>query len=451
MMLIATILFSCEENEVAFYAPESDGIYFNYENDNEFETSVNFANYIVGDSTFLTVRVKLKTLGYLAEQDRRVVLKTEPVESYDLAQIEMPEIIVPAGETEINATIKVLRPAERQKKYAVRLSIDGTSSESQIGEGVEEKATFTIYSEETYEKPSGWDNGPAFYFGEWNVEKHRFLGKVTKDDLYYKGYWLDSYNIAAVDSIRRYYVENPEAEIIENIDIPFVAPSWPSEDPNTPYTKPSYWGTLHDKYMGTYNGCTFARFAQENGINTANEYEYFTNTEENMKAVNIQAVYTMSKVYNQLFQGANSPNSFYMTYNVPLLTELLDSYTYEDPICWTNYTRFNTIITRGDDGKDDGKVETTAIYLADYYGDYSIEKYKFMIKTLLNAKGQNNFSLWYMFPVTHDFNGHLQWAQGNNSIIQLKECYDLFTTEYKKAPAGTYNFTFPENVQFPGI
>lgn len=445
---MVTAIFSCKEDKVAFYAANSDGIYFNYSNDNEFETSVNFAKYIVGDSTFLSVNVKLKTLGYLSEQDRKVILKAEPVESYELAQIEIPNIIVPAGKTEVNAIIKVLRPAEQQKKYAVRISIDGESSEGQIGEGIEEKASFTIYSEETYEEPSSWGNSPVYYFGDWNITKHRFLGKVTKNDTYDQYNWLEEYNIAAVDSIRRYYVENPEAEIIQEIDIPFVAPSWPSEDPNTPYSKPTYWGTLHDKYMGTYNGCTFARFAQENGVNTANEYYYFTNTEENMKEVNIKAVYTMSKVYNQLFQGANIPNTFRTTYSVPLIEDMLENYTYEDPDCWVDYTSQNKAVTN--DSKDDGKEETsTSIYITDYYGDYSIEKYKFMIKTLLKTKGEKEFSLWYMFPVIHDFNGHLQWAEGNASINQMKECYDLFINEYKKAPEGTYNFTFPENVKFP--
>lgn len=449
---MATTIFSCKENEVAFYAANSDGVYFNYENDNEFETAVNFANYIVGDSAYLSVNIKLKTLGYLSDQDRRVILKTNPVESYELAQIEIPEIIIPAGKTEVDATIKILRPAEMQKKYAVRLTIDGSSSESQIGEGIEEKAAYTIYSEETYQQPNGWGNSPVFYFGEWNITKHRFLGKATGDDAYYNYYWLEDYNIIAVDSIRRYYEENPDAEIIAELDIPFVAPSWPSDDPNSPYSKPSYWGALQEKYMGTYNGCTFAEFAEANGVNTANEYEYFASTEENMQEVNIKAVYTMSKVYNQLFQGANSPSSFYMSYWVPLIEDLLDRYTYEAPECWTDYANLNTISTKAD-GKDDGKGETTTIpvYITDYYGDYSIEKYKFMIKTLFEAKGQEAFSLWYMFPVTHDFNGHLQWDDGSNSVEQIKECYDLFINEYKKAPAGTYNFTFPENVQFPGI
>lgn len=111
-----------------FYAAGSDGIYFNYEDENQanFEASVNFADYIVGDSAFLSVPVKLKTLGYLADHDRRVVLKENPVESYQQATIEIPEIIMPAGETELDVVIKVLRPAEINTRYAVRLTMTVT-------------------------------------------------------------------------------------------------------------------------------------------------------------------------------------------------------------------------------------------------------------------------------------------------------------------------------------
>uniref|UniRef100_UPI003FF0A6E7 DUF4843 domain-containing protein n=1 Tax=Phocaeicola sp. TaxID=2773926 RepID=UPI003FF0A6E7 len=176
---------SCNENEVPFYAAGSDGIYFNYEDENQanFEASVNFADYIVGDSAFLSVPVKLKTLGYLADHDRRVVLKENPVESYQQATIEIPEIIMPAGETELDVVIKVLRPAEINTRYAVRLTIDGNSSESQIGSGVTEKAAFTIYSEETYSQPANWNNVTRF-FGTWTPEKHIFLARVTGNDPY---------------------------------------------------------------------------------------------------------------------------------------------------------------------------------------------------------------------------------------------------------------------------
>ena len=90
LTLVAACLTSCNENEVPFYAADSDGIYFNYTEENEFTASVNFANYMVGDSTFLSVPIKLKTLGYLSEQDRRVVLKEEAVDSYEKPRWKYP-------------------------------------------------------------------------------------------------------------------------------------------------------------------------------------------------------------------------------------------------------------------------------------------------------------------------------------------------------------------------
>lgn len=173
LALLTTGLASCEEEQVGFYASGQDGIYFNYENEKEFEQSVNFADYITADSAFLSVWVKLKTVGYLSDQDRKVTLKQEQMEAYRQADIEIPEIVVPAGAAEVNVRVKVLRPKLQDIKYAVKLSIDGSNG---LADGIKEKASFTIYAEETYEQPGVWNSDPKTYFGEWNVAKHRFLG-----------------------------------------------------------------------------------------------------------------------------------------------------------------------------------------------------------------------------------------------------------------------------------
>lgn len=452
--VMAMALLSCNENEVPFYSANSDGIYFNYENDVEFQKSVNFADYLTVDSAYLTIEISMKTLGYLADQDRHVTLKAEPVEEYELAELEIPDIIVPAGATEINAQIRVMRPQTLQKMYAAKLRIDGTSTETQIGEGVEEKAGYTIYVQESYAKPNGWENCMP-YFGEWNVEKHRFLGRVTQDNTYYTQSDLTPYNIAAVDSVRRYHREHPDEPINPNLDIPFIdCTRFYFPQPDYPYSRPDYWTNIHNEYLGSYHSYTFSNLGYLNGLNTVNEYEFYTPTEENMKEVNRIAVNTMSSFYNSYFRTGMSPDSFRDQYFVPILNELLDSYELVPPTCWVDFVRPATQVVpldTKDDGKDDGKGDgkpTDEIYMSDFYGEYSDAKYRFMIKTLLEVHGESSFFLWHMFPVVDFWNeGKLSWTSAG--VDRVKECYNLFTQKLAENP-GAYDFTFPENVNWPG-
>ena len=109
----------------------------------------------------------------------------------------------------------------------------------------------------------------------------------------------ESYNVAAVDSIRTYYAEHPEAE--KTINIPLLAIStWSSYQ----YAQPPYWNALHDRYLGSYNPTMFGNYCQSYNINTVNEYDEFTGTEDNLREVNKKAVYAMTSYINQQFQMA---------------------------------------------------------------------------------------------------------------------------------------------------
>lgn len=429
-------LASCNENEVPFYAANSDGIYFNYDSENgdAFETSVNFANYMVGDSAYLSVPIKMKTLGYLSEQDRHVVLKAEAVESYEQAEVEIPEIIVPAGETEINVVVRALRPAEKNTMYAVKLSVDGESSESQIGAGVTERAGFTIYVEETYLQPSSWNN-VVYQFGEWTEEKFIFLAKVTGNDRYYEDPSMaETYNVAAVDSLRTYYEENHNAEKV--IDIPII-----KLDPysGNAYGKPYYWGELQDRYMGAYNEATFGYYCSAFGVTTSTEADEFASTEENMAEVNKKAVNAMTSFFNQQYQQGSSLSYANEQYKVPILPELVAEYELEEPYWWTNVP--STTPPGG---------TPTGIFMDDYYGAYSDSKYHFMFETLSEALGEE-FSLAYIFPVCSDFMGGNMWdymLSPDMAQQQVQRCHDLLLEKYDENP-GAYDFDFPRTIVFP--
>ena len=443
LALAAACLASCNKNEVPFYAANSDGIYFDYDPDDEnsFETSVNFANYIVEDPEYLTVPVKLKTLGYLSEQDRRVVLKAEAVDSYELAEVEIPEIVVPAGETEIEVEVKALRPAQTNTTYAVHLSVDGESSESQIGSGVTEQSGFTIYVEDSYSQPAAWVN-VSYYYGEWTAEKHILLAKVTGiNNFYENGSMGEMYNTMAVDSLRTYYAENPDAEKV--VEIPIINLSgW-----NGTYEQPYYWGELQDRYMGPYNMTVFCYYCNAFGINTSNEADEFASTEENMAEVNKKAVNAMMSYYNQQYQMGSSLAYASQQFSVPMLSELMGEYEIVEPYWWVNVP--STTPPGG---------TPTGIFIEDYYGEYSEAKYRFMIETLAEALG-DSFTLTYMFPVCSDYMGGNTWDSSlspywdYNEAAQIakqriQECHDLFLEKLNENP-GAYDFTFPATITFP--
>lgn len=444
LALAAACLASCNKNEVPFYAANSDGIYFDYDPDDEnsFETSVNFANYIVEDPEYLTVPVKLKTLGYLSEQDRRVVLKAEAVDSYELAEVEIPEIVVPAGETEIEVEVKALRPAQTNTTYAVHLSVDGESSESQIGSGVTEQSGFTIYVEDSYSQPAAWVN-VSYYYGEWTAEKHILLAKVTGINNFYEdSYNAELYNTMAVDSLRTYYQENPDAEKVVEIPIINNLSGW-----NGTYEQPYYWGELQDRYMGPYNMTVFCYYCNAFGITTSTEADEFASTEENMAEVNKKAVNAMMSYYNQQYSGGSSLFTAGQQFNVPMLSELMDEYEIVAPYWWVNVP--STTPPGG---------TPTGIFIDDYYGEYSEAKYRFMIETLAEALG-DSFTLTYMFPITYDWNGGNTWDSSlspnwdYNEAAQIakqriQECHDLFLEKLNENP-GAYDFTFPATITFP--
>ena len=135
----------------------------------------------------------------------------------------------------------------------------------------------------------------------------------------------------------------------------------------------------------------------------------------------------MMNQYNiYLYQWA-LPGNMYKSYNwTPMYAEM--EYDVVKPYHWENTYAYGA----GD-------------MISQYYGEYSEEKYKFMIKTWLEKQGTDNFVLIQMFPVclSNDW-----WSAAWDSSIggedQIKECYKAFKAAYDAAPAGTYNFTFPE-------
>lgn len=426
MWLFALAFFavSCEKQEPDFYDKNENGVYFDYETNEDFQQIINFADHVLGNPEELTVNLNLKLLGYMGEGDRKAVLKTKPVDGYPEATVTLPEVVFTSEESEKTIDIAVTRPDERDTEYAVCVYLDAEDPESQLGYGITGKEEFVIYVKEAY--TPAWDNDNPYtmsymYLGPWSVDKHIFFINMTQDNNYASAsklndyYTVLDYNLQAVNTIRQQRVENPDTPI--TVDVPFVSDNY--------YAQPPYWGDLHNQYLGTYSPSLFASLASAVGANTSNEQELL-GKEESVKELHKSAVNSMMNQYNNYLYWGYKCNNYRNSSWVPMYADM--DYEVVQPYHWSNTFAYGA----GD-------------MVSAYYGEYSAEKYQFMIKTWLEKQGTDNFVLIQMFPIClADDWWSAQWDDTIGGENQIKECYKAFKDAYDAAPAGTYSFTFPE-------
>ena len=410
-LLTGSWLASCEKSEPPFYDANSNGAYFDYDKE-KLDTIINFADYILEDPKEITVKIKIKLLGYVEDFDRTLVLKAIAMENYPQAQVTCPEVVFKAGEYKKEIEIKVGRPETQDTRYGMTLSVD--EERSDIGIGAEGFENFNVYVEDSYQTPAGWEYNAGMFFGEFSAEKHIFIVKVTKDEdyAYNNNPWgvYPDYQLAVIDSIREHNQAHPNEPL--NIAIPFI-----SGGPE--YPKPYYWTEKHDKYLGTYSSSSFISLCNSIGADTSNEKELFNGEEENLKGLHKKAIVAMMKSFNNYFNRGMSFDNF-RNEQIPMLKDM--DYDVVTPIWWT----------------------ACSSMITPYYGDYSEAKYKFMIKTLLNAKG-DKFFLPEMFPIYQDWNSDtgFAWDTLLGGEAGIKECYKLFYAEWEKNK-DQYDFTFPK-------
>lgn len=410
-LLTGSWLASCEKSEPPFYDANSNGAYFDYDKE-KLDTIINFADYILEDPKEITVKIKIKLLGYVEDFDRTLVLKAIAMENYPQAQVTCPEVVFKAGEYKKEIEIKVGRPETQDTRYGMTLCVD--EERSDIGIGAEGFENFNVYVEDSYQTPAGWEYNAGMFFGEFSAEKHIFIVKVTKDEdyAYNNNPWgvYPDYQLAVIDSIREHNQAHPNEPL--NIAIPFI-----SGGPE--YPKPYYWTEKHDKYLGTYSSSSFISLCNSIGADTSNEKELFNGEEENLKGLHKKAIVAMMKSFNNYFNWGMSFDNF-RNEQIPMLKDM--DYDVVTPIWWT----------------------ACSSMITPYYGDYSEAKYKFMIKTLLNAKG-DKFFLPEMFPIYQDLSGNtgFAWDTLLGGEAGIKECYKLFYAEWEKNK-DQYDFTFPK-------
>ena len=417
-LLVGIFLYACQTEQPFFFDEKGNSVYFAHPN-NRIDTTVNFADHIVENPTKISIPINLKLLGYTSEKNKQVVLKSQAVEGYPEIEVTIPEIRFEQGELKKTVQIEISRPAELDSLYAISVYIDSlaTSDDRLVG-GVKNYGKYTIYVKEAYTAPPAWDYGIGMYLGKWAAEKHLFMIQVTQNASYYDTWdWslYPKYNQQAVDSLRKFAIANPDTPIA--IDIPLKD--------DCIYGKPDYWSDLHNRYLGEYAARSFANFASSNGLNTTNERAFFTGDENRMKELNKQAVVTMMNLYDRFFQWGMSSESFQRRMWAPMLPDAV--YPVSKPACWQD--------------------ASAKPLLERYYGEYSDEKYQFMIQTWTQKVGMNNFVLVQLFPVivgwTEAGTLEAQWDSSIGGETAIKECYHAFKEAYALNPEA-YPFTFPD-------
>ena len=422
----AVMLFTaCEEEKPDFFDESANSVYFNYEYASEFSNDINFANFIINTPESIYVNVKLRILGYVPEETRKVALKAKEVSGYELPEIDIPEVTFAAGDYEKEVPICVWRPKNQNVEYKACLYINGDEPGT-MSSGVEGRSEYYITVSDKYDKPADWTSTSLFqnYLGDWNPLKHRFLVKYFNSDTYISDVlaeydqWLilAECNANAVKTMR----ENGGDEDGNLIDFPFHT--------DCEYDKPLYWTSSHDKYLGEYTNKLFVHITKMLGITTANENEILGN-ESSLAELNKQAAKIMMETYNKLFiEWGLGWKDYYNEAYIPMLADI--DYEVVRPIFWS---------PESPDGVG-GKI------IKQYYGEYRDEKYKFMIETFIKKKEAENqpFILLEMFPIKYNNSSNvISFDTEVGGITSIREYQKLFKNAYKSAPAGTYGFTFP--------
>ena len=92
LLALALTFTACNTIEPDFYDKDYNGAYFDYQNASDYETTLNFADYVVGNPQAIPVTLNVKLLGYLTDESRTLSIKTKEVEDYELAKVVLPEI-----------------------------------------------------------------------------------------------------------------------------------------------------------------------------------------------------------------------------------------------------------------------------------------------------------------------------------------------------------------------
>ena len=419
-------LTACEGREPDLFDKDSNGAYFDYNYANEFEHTLNFSDHIVGNPDTVTITLKVKLLGYLMDEARTLSVKTKTIEGYEPADVTIDEVIFANKEYEKQIEVKVKRPELEDTIYAVCIYLDGSGD---IGTGIEDKNEINLYVKESYEKPAVWYSHMDTYLGAWNKEKHIFLAQRTGDNKFYSSLYDSStemhdfdaivaLNVSAVNAL---LASEPEEEIV--VDLPII-----KESDHPAYSKPYFWGE-YESVLGMFRANKFCRFTTMlGGATTKDIVSLFASDDAKAKmeeeADNFHkddVLYMLNEYYNYALTGM--PLSDYKN------------------LCWVALRNGITYKVRIPYWWEDPNGLGTGEIVRMYFGEYSDEKYRFMLTTMLEEEGSDNFITESILPFIYDVE-RATYAWDNSPFGEkqlageerLKECYRIIKAKNDSRP-----------------
>lgn len=438
LLSFAVLLTACEKAEPDFFDENTNGAYFDYEYASQFEKTVNFRDYVVGNPQEVTVKINIKLLGYLADEERTLSIKAKSINDYELAEVIIPDIKFSNREYEKEIDITVKRPPTENTTYAVCLYI---ADDGDLNSSITGKDEFEIYVTEKYEKPDRWTSTVAQYMGEWSKESHKFLANFTNDNYYYNTFY-DSKNMIDKHDVMKELNERIVNSVLagtvtEPIEagIPVLAAFFPK------YNEPYFWKEC-PKEIGLFYVDKFISLNRMLGVKTIKDIIDIYKSEEaqkcivdNAKDIHKQDVlYMMNEYYNYSRSGYN-----FSEHKDALWIELKKGVVYDIriPYWW----------------EDPDNLGCKAV-VEKYFGEYSFkdengktneDKYRFMLTSMMTARGTENFVIAELFPfIANPADYTWSWDDTVGGEEKIKECYKIIKAAYDNAPAGIYKFTFPE-------
>lgn len=413
---LALTFNACDKIEPEFFDEDYNGAYFDYQYASDYEATINFGEYIVGNPQSVPFTLNVKLLGYLTDEQRTLSIKTRAVEDYELAKVTIPEVVFANKEYQKEVEIIIERPEVENTTYAITIYLDG---EGDLGTGITGKNEYTIYVKEEHGEPSIWNKE---YLGNWDREKHAFLANLMNDDYYYKNFkinenvfdakYLEDLNILAVNTLLAKESQEPIS-----VGIPILEKLYY----NAGYDKPYFWDN-YKEHLGLYSSSRFYEFTRlVNSANTQNIIHAYENANEKMEeykpTYHKEDVLAMQNEY----------------YNYPKLGYTIDQYK---DLMWVEIEQNSVYIDNGD-GKsyvripywwEDPDNLGTGEIVKKYFGDYSDAKYQFMIKTMTKNEGTEDFVIATILPFTINGNGY-GWDETVGGEDRLKQCYKIIKAD----------------------
>ena len=436
-MCLAWTWVSCEKYEPDLFEESANGAYFDYEYAADFNKTLNFGEYIVGDPDTVSITLKVKLLGYLEGESRTLAIKTKEIEGYELADVKIDEVVFANKEYEQMIQVKVKRPEVEDMLYAVCIYLDGSGD---LGTAISGKDVINLYVTESYDMPYVWFSHMETYLGEWNKDKHIYLAKLTGDNQFYAGLYDNDLDMHVFDSIVSLNVRAVNALLADTlagaigVDLPIL-----KETDYPAYTKPYFWNE-YESLLGIYRANKFCRFTTMlGGSNTRDIAALYASEqarlkmEEEAEGFHKSDVLEMLNEYYRYAELGIAIAEFKELYWVEMQNSM--NYTMRIPFWW-----------------EDPYGLGTAAIVKKYFGDYSDDKYQFMLKTMMKEDGTENFIAASILPFIYDKDQNCYtWDQSSFGTAllageaRLKECYRIIKAANDKRP-GSRKFDIPEVV-----